>query len=60
MTGEEADPVVPFCERRRETRRRAVAPDEAVTVGVGFLRPPQVDDQLSGFVRVLHTEIVDL
>jgi hypothetical protein len=60
MTGVERDAVVPFGARRGEARRRPVAPHETVAMGVRLLRSPQVDDQLLGFVQVVHSEIVDL
>jgi hypothetical protein len=60
MAAVDRDPVVSGKRRHGKACGDAVALDEAVAVGVCFLRAPQVDDQLLALVQVLHTKMVDL
>ena len=60
MAGEDGEPRTAFAGFRPAPHGPAVTFGEAVPAGVGFPRPPEVDDQLLGLVEVLHREIVDL
>ena len=60
MAGEDGEPRTAFAGFRPATHGPAVTLDEAVPAGVGFPRPPEVDDQLLGLVEVLHTEMFGL
>lgn len=60
MTAEHGDPATPSRGVRGAAGGLAGVSDETVTAGIGFFRPPQVDDQLLGLVEVLHTKMVDL